>query len=237
VWGALSNRLAANQPWCEQKRLGDDTVIDVAYAPLADGGWITTHLDVSERAKSDERIAYLALNDELTGASNRSVFLQQLETQIASKRPFVIMSLDLDRFKQVNDTYGHAAGDELLRFVVMRLKRTIRAKDVLARMGGDEFAFLFPDLDNRDRVDQIAQQLVHTISQPFKLFAATVEIGASVGIEFSNGEDGIDGEGLMRRADMALYRAKFQGRGMYCYAESPSAMIANFREQLQSIIN
>jgi len=235
AWADTLERLTGNQPWCQQHRLADGAIIDVSYSPVPSGGWITTHLDVTERAKADEKIAYLALNDELTGAANRSVFVQTLDELIASTQPFVIMSLDLDRFKQVNDTFGHAAGDELLKLVVMRLKRTIRSKDLLARMGGDEFAFLFPGLDNRERVDQIAQQMVQVIGQPFKLSAAMVEIGASVGIEFSNGAEAVDGEGLMRRADMALYRAKFQGRGTYCYAESPSAMIANFREQLLNI--
>jgi diguanylate cyclase (GGDEF)-like protein len=184
---------------------------------MSDGGWLTTHEDITERAQSERRIAYLAQHDVLTGLANRAVFTDKLNE--ASKRQkrhgagFTVLMLDLDRFKAVNDTLGHAAGDQLLIEVAGRLRASLRETDVLARLGGDEFAIIQDGEADEQHHGAIivARRIIDMIGKPFELDGHLVNIGTSIGIAFAP-EHGIEPDGLMKCADLALYATKAAGR-------------------------
>jgi diguanylate cyclase (GGDEF)-like protein len=176
---------------------------------------------------ANRRVLELAQTDILTGLPNRAYFLEQLHEINASERAssgFSILMLDLDRFKNVNDSLGHAAGDALLRQVAQRLSSTLRDSDVLARIGGDEFAIIQSACDDqRSGSIELATRIAKLIAQPFQLPGHQVEIGTSVGIALSP-EHGEDLEALLKKADLALYRSK--GAGRNCHTIYDGAMSA-----------
>ena len=216
----------------------DGTLIaryDRALIVLAAGIVITTFLAVYlglasrnslQLSLANRRVLELAQTDILTGLPNRAYFLEQLqEINFGEQRgAYSILLLDLDRFKNVNDSLGHAAGDALLRQVGLRLKSTLRGADVLARLGGDEFAILQAESDDqRAGSVELATRISKLISQPFVLPGHSVEIGTSIGIAMSP-EHGSDQEQLLKKADLALYRSKSAGRNCYTlYDEAMSA--------------
>ena len=167
---------------------------------------------------SEERLRHAAYHDNLTQLSNRLMFREQLRTAIATARSggrrFAILCLDLDGFKQVNDMFGHGAGDELLACVARRLREVTREDDTVARTGGDEFAIIQP-ADHPERAIALAKRLLEVVSQPFELSGRKAVVGISVGIA-AFGEHGDNPDVLMRQADQALYRAKQSGRNGYC---------------------
>jgi diguanylate cyclase (GGDEF)-like protein/PAS domain S-box-containing protein len=174
--------------------------------------------DVSERKKLDAQIVYLAHNDLLTGLANRSMFMKSLEQTIShayrSGTQFAVLCLDLDRFKDVNDTRGHLVGDRLLRLVAERLQACMRQDETVARFGGDEFAILLYQVHDPAVIADLANRIVSSIRRPFSIDGHDIQIGASVGIAIY-GKDAFDAETLLSRADMALYRAKAVGRQTY----------------------
>jgi diguanylate cyclase (GGDEF)-like protein/PAS domain S-box-containing protein len=180
---------------------------------------LTLGLDLTEQKQAEAQIAHLAHFDPLTGLANRALFGKDIERVLARAqrqgRQFALLCLDLDRFKAVNDSYGHIAGDQLLIEVASRLKKCVRKNDVVARMGGDEFAIL-QDIDRPEDAQNLAARIVDTMKMPFLLPCATVEIGASVGIAVSP-TDGLDAHNLLSRADLAMYRVKSQGRNGWCF--------------------
>jgi diguanylate cyclase (GGDEF)-like protein len=194
----------------------DGRFILVTRQPMADGGWLATHEDITERRRTEAEIIHLARHDTLTGLANRAEFNTRLEA--ASKRlkrnggSLTVMMIDLDRFKVVNDTLGHPAGDQLLIEVGKRLRSTVRETDVLARLGGDEFAIIQEDapLQHEDAI-ALALRIISAISKPFDLNGNRASLGASIGIVLAP-EHGTDPEGLLKRADLALYDAKANGR-------------------------
>lgn len=173
------------------------------------------------------RLEGLALHDSLTGLANRHLLERKLGEAVAaceaSDRLTAVYMLDLDRFKPVNDTMGHAAGDALLVQIARRLKENVRATDVVARLGGDEFTIIQTGLIDADAVGQTAQRILADIRRPFSIFDEMVEIGVSIGVALCpvHAEDGRE---LLRRADIALYRAKNAGRD--CFVMFESSMIA-----------
>lgn len=175
--------------------------------------------DVTDVRRSQERIAQLARFDPLTGLANRSLFREQLEDVVdratLSGRPAALLFVDLDRFKAVNDGFGHAAGDLLLRQVAQRLQVLVKGTATIARLGGDEFAVLIPD-GGGDRAEKLAQRIVKDLARPFPLGEegriGAVVVGASVGWALAP-EDGNSPEALLKAADLALYRIKEGGRG------------------------
>jgi diguanylate cyclase (GGDEF)-like protein len=210
----------------------------IVNQPLLDGGWLATHDDVTEQRKSEARIAYLAHHDMLTGLANRAAVAQKIEEASARQRrwgdPFSVLLLDLDRFKNVNDTLGHPAGDALLRQVAVRLKACLRETDVLGRLGGDEFAIIQPgERDQRAAASELADRIIEIFAQPFDVDGNEVNIGTSVGIALAP-EHASDPDDLLKMADLALYRAKSIGRNNYQFFDAQMNEAAGARRELET---
>ena len=186
-----------------------------------------SHTDITDRKDAETQLAQLALCDGLTGLANRRWIEEEIERAlIASRRnrqKIAVMFIDLDRFKDINDTLGHEAGDSLLKRVAERLRSEVRESDAVARHGGDEFIVILIDIARPEDAANVACKLLRTLSAPMKLDGAEIAISASIGISLSP-EDGSDVKTLLRHADTALYRAKEAGKNDYCfYTESFSA--------------
>jgi diguanylate cyclase (GGDEF)-like protein len=193
----------------------------IIFAPIAGGGWIVTVEDVTERVSEEARIAHMARHDALTGLPNRILFRERLESALALSRrnqPFALLCLDLDRFKAVNDSLGHAVGDALLQAVAERMLATIRDIDTPARLGGDEFAIIQTKLERPEQAANLAERLIGALSAPYDIEGRAIVIGVSIGIALVPADDA-DAETVMTNGDLALYRAKFAGRGQYCFFE------------------
>jgi diguanylate cyclase (GGDEF)-like protein/PAS domain S-box-containing protein len=175
-------------------------------------------IDITERKAAEEQIARLARSDGLTGLANRATFMERLrQLYAAAKRGaphFAVLYLDLDRFKPVNDTLGHPIGDRLLQEVAQRLRECTRQSDLVARLGGDEFAILQAELSELANASELATKLLEALSAPFVIEGHGIRIGASIGISPFNAESD-SSEVLLSRADIALYRAKEEGRGQF----------------------
>lgn len=188
--------------------------------------------DIRERREAEDRIRHLAHHDALTGLANRSLLREQLGQVLGAHlrmgEPFAVICLDLDRFKAVNDTLGHSAGDQVLVQVAARLRGCTRAHEMVARTGGDEFVLLQTGVPQPQSVTSFADRLIAAVSAPFDLDGKQASIGASIGIAVCP-QDGNDIEDLLGKADLALYRAKSQGRGVSCFFEP--AMETRMREQ------
>ena len=198
---------------------------------------ITVIDDITERRKSEQRIAFMAHHDPLTGLANRATITQKIEEAAARQRrwatPFTVLLLDLDRFKHVNDTLGHSAGDALLREVAARLKASLRETDSLARLGGDEFAIIQSgEIDQRTAASTLAQRVIQIIAEPFSIDSHEFSIGTSIGIALAP-EHGTDPDLLLKMADMALYRAKFDGRNGYRFFDPEMGAAASERLTLE----
>ncbi|MBF0505739.1 MAG: diguanylate cyclase [Nitrospirae bacterium] len=174
-------------------------------------GYVLTLLDITERKKAEDTIRYMAYHDNLTGLANRSFFDELIDREIIragrNRSSLAIMIIDLDRFKNVNDTLGHHVGDLLLKAVSDRMFRVFRRSDVLARVGGDEFYAILPDIGERENTVMIAEKIIHVLESPFKLEGTDIMITVSIGISLFQ-VDGLDAKTLMRVADHAMYKAK-----------------------------
>lgn len=192
--------------------------------------WIGVLEDVDARRKAQADVAHMAHHDALTGLGNRLLFHQRLEQAIArSSRQGggAVLCLDLDRFKAVNDTLGHPVGDALLCAVTERLRACTRVGDVLARLGGDEFAIIQRDVDQPASASTLAGRIVENLAEPYMIKGHQVVIGASVGVALL--EAGANPDTLLKNADLALYRAKEDGRNRFCFFEP--AMDARMQER------
>jgi len=195
----------------------------LAVALLLAGGVLVFLLRRLRRASaalqtSQDQAQYLAFHDTLTGLPNRALFEDRLRRTLLfasqDKTRVALLYIDLDRFKHINDTLGHPAGDELVRQTAARLKHTIREVDTVARLGGDEFAVILLDVPDVESAEDIAERLLLKLREPFRLIDDQVFVSASVGIALSSGSD-TDADDLLRKADIALYEAKKNGRGRY----------------------
>ena len=194
--------------------------------------------DVTERKKSEQRIAFLAHHDALTGLANRAALVQKIDEAAARQRrrdePFTVLLLDLDRFKQVNDTLGHPAGDALLTEVATRLKSLLRETDVLARLGGDEFAIIQGgEVNQRPAAKALAERIIEVIGKPFDIDGGDVNIGTSIGIALAP-EHHTGSDELLKMADLALYRAKSAGRNGYCFFDPQMSEVASARHEIEN---
>ena len=192
--------------------------------------------DITETLRSQRDASQLAMYDSLTGLANRHHMAGRLATTLTAyqvaKRSCALMMLDLDRFKQVNDTLGHQAGDELLKQVAQRLRRVIDETCEIGRLGGDEFQIVLPDADDRGALGELGHKIITMLSQPYSIDGARCVIGASVGIAIAP-YDGLESEELIRNADLALYAAKGAGRGQYRFYSSDLHSVAEERRQLE----
>jgi diguanylate cyclase (GGDEF)-like protein len=197
-----------------ERRRPNGTVIEVRSTAMPGGGMVRTYADVTARTVAEEMLGRAASHDQLTGLINRNGFTTRREAALATARrnnsELAVLCLDLDRFKAVNDTLGHDAGDQLLIMVAQRMRETARATDVVARVGGDEFAIVLPDA-GLATAEQISQRLLDTIRSPYLIGEETVRIGVSIGLAIYP-SDGGTSEELLRNADSALYKAKATGR-------------------------
>lgn len=200
--------------------------IDLSVNPMRIAGDIKftgVVRDITDRKAALEEINRLALTDPLTGLANRNQFGRKLDDafKIADRQKnwIALLLIDLDKFKPVNDTYGHPAGDALLKQVAGELLKLTRDVDTVARLGGDEFAVLLFEPDSREAVGLVAQRIVETLNQPFEILGQRVKIGGSVGIAF-HPSDANDQETLFKCADLALYAAKDAGRNTFRFCEA-----------------
>ena len=218
-----------------QREANDGRAVAVSHRPMAGGGWVATYEDVTERRLVEARIRFMALHDGLTGLANRRLFRERMEQAV--QRPgegVAVLCLDLDRFKAVNDTLGHAAGDMLLREVTRRLRDSTRSHDLVARLGGDEFAILQTSVRQPEHADALAARLVRVMKQPFELNGQQATIGVSIGIAITQEEES-NAEVMLKNADLALYRAKAEGRNTHCFfaPEMDEAIQARRRIELR----
>ncbi len=194
--------------------------------------------DVTERKKSEQRIAFMAHHDPLTGLANRAAVTQDIEDAAARQRrwgePFSVLLLDLDRFKYVNDTLGHPAGDALLQEVAARLKGFLRETDVLARLGGDEFAIIQAgEANQHDAASALANRIIEMFAKPFNIDGNEINIGTSIGISLAPAH-ATNPDNLLKMADMALYRAKSAGRNGFRFFDPEMSEAASVRHKLES---
>ncbi|WP_323014457.1 putative bifunctional diguanylate cyclase/phosphodiesterase [Devosia sp.] len=196
--------------------------IMMQHHPMKDGGWVSTHEDITEQRQNEARIRHLARHDALTDLPNRIEFLEQMaktEAGLSRGEMAAVLYIDLDHFKAVNDTLGHAVGDEVIKQASARLWGTTRETDVLARLGGDEFALLMRPIDSAADAARVADRIIKSIGTPMLIGGQQIEIGASVGIAIGPG-DGVKTDALVKNADLALYRAKSEGRSTYHFFEA-----------------
>ncbi|WP_375459992.1 putative bifunctional diguanylate cyclase/phosphodiesterase [uncultured Enterovirga sp.] len=199
--------------------LPDGRIIAVSSEPMAGGGWVSTYEDVTERRRVEERLSYMARHDALTGLPNRTLFREHMELLgLRNARP-AVLCLDIDRFKNVNDTLGHPIGDGLLREVAERLGAAAGPDDLLVRLGGDEFALVRADYHGPEEVATLAAEIVESMSRVFEIEGHQIVVSVSVGVAL--GETAThDADRLLKSADMALYRAKAEGRSTFRFFEA-----------------
>ncbi len=212
-----------------ERELSGGGVLEVRTVPLADGSLVRTYTDVTLRKHAERHLQHLARHDALTDLPNRVFFQERLEQALAySERhgsAFAVLSLDLDRFKQINDVQGHAVGDIVLVELAKRLKGELRMEDTVARLGGDEFAIIQTGLSSADESAALARRILRAVHKPFRIDGADYEVGISIGIA-SCPLNGRRADDLMKKADVALYQAKRSGRARFCAFEEAARSAA-----------
>ena len=211
-------------------------LICVTRQPLAGGGWVATHLDVTEQRRSEARITYMAQHDALTDLPNRVLLRERMEHALAVTRSggpdLAVLMLDLDRFKEVNDTLGHPTGDTLLRAVAARLLGCARETTLIARLGGDEFAVIDYVTNPVVEATALAEKIRKALCDPFDLGDHQVIAGTSIGIAIAP-RDGVDCDEILKSADLALYSAKGGGRGAFRFFEPELDQLMHARRNLE----
>ena len=202
---------------------------------MVGGGAVVLVEDITERRNAEARISHLARYDELTALPNRVNFRDEigrlLAIQQGAEQLSALLFVDLDQFKQVNDTLGHPCGDQLLCAVADRLREMLRPEDFVARFGGDEFVVFQQNIHSADDAAGLARRIVDRLSERYKIDNHLVEIGASVGIAMTS--RGVSADTLLKNADMALYRAKADGRGTFCFFRDEMAQVVEARRILE----
>lgn len=213
----------------------DGRTLELTFHPMENGGSVVLVEDITERKNAEAKISHLARYDALTGLPNRTFFREQLDRTLALTRRgghCALLFVDLDQFKHVNDTLGHRVGDAVLSAVADRLRAIVRESDIVARFGGDEFVILQAPVWRREEIDALAKRIVETIAIPYEIDVHQIVIGASVGIALAPA-DGDNGDALYKNADMALYRAKAEGRAAWRFFEAEMDAQAQARRKLE----
>jgi diguanylate cyclase (GGDEF)-like protein/PAS domain S-box-containing protein len=193
----------------------------IRHRPMPGGGWVATHEDITEQRQSEVKIEYMAHHDALTDLANRVLLNDRLEYalgRVSGGEMVAVHHLDLDQFKAVNDTFGHPCGDKLLKIVAERLRRLVGDSDTIARMGGDEFVIVQATISDPADATSLAQRVIDALSEPYAIDGQQAVIGVSIGISVGPG-DGSNPDKLLRNADLALYRAKSDGRSTFRFFE------------------
>jgi diguanylate cyclase (GGDEF)-like protein len=218
-----TNVAVSHEPTDSIVELQNGKTFKIRHRPMPDGGWVATHEDITEQRRSEVKIEYMAHHDALTDLANRVLLNERLEQALGRRihrEEFVaVHHLDLDQFKAVNDTFGHPAGDKLLKIVADRLRGLVRETDTIARMGGDEFVIVQAPISDPADATSLAQRVIEVIGEPFDIDGHQAAIGASIGIAVGP-NDGLRPDRLLRNADLALYRAKGDGRGTFRFFEA-----------------
>ena len=221
MFADFKQRLIDNKEPVLHRRLANGCIVAVRHQPMANGGWVGTYEDITERHRSEENIARMARHDALTDLPNRLLFREKMSDGLARVaavgESMAVMCIDLDNFKTVNDTLGHPFGDRLLRSVGERLRSVIGDGDTIARIGGDEFAVL-QSATTPTVAERLAGSLIETMSQSIVLDGHEFNTGISIGIAIAP-HDGTASDDLMKCADLALYRAKADGRNTFRFFE------------------
>jgi diguanylate cyclase (GGDEF)-like protein len=237
----VEDRLAQirkGEPYDIEIAMCDGSVLAVNHRPMPDGGWVAIHQDITAQKRAETQITYMARHDDLTSLANRAVLLEKMEEELARVRrhgsKFTLFILDLDLFKTVNDTLGHPVGDELLKVVADRLLSCIGETDTVARLGGDEFAILATvDGHQRETAIATANRLLAAVAAPCELDGHHLNIGTSIGIALAP-EHGTAVDQLVKNADLALYRAKAEGRNAYRFFDDAMSIEARRRRAYQN---
>ena len=209
--------LARGKSFSDTRHLKSGRIILVTNQPMPDGGWVDLQEDITEKCQAEQKITWLARHDTLTEIANRFDFRERLDTWFQQLQPgggFALHWIDLDHFKEVNDTLGHPSGDALLKSVAKRLRAILREPDVVARLGGDEFAIIQSGAKTETQAAKLAKRVLRVIGEHHHVLGRQVAAAASIGIALAPSQGG-DAEELLKNADLALYRAKASGRGGY----------------------
>jgi diguanylate cyclase (GGDEF)-like protein len=231
----MLNLVNENRPATRILELHDKRVIAIKHQPMPEGGWISSHEDITEYRRIEARIAHMAHHDVLTELPNRLLLRERLDRALLGPRRekgVAVLCLDLDRFKVINDTLGHTTGDALLKAVGERLAGCVREGDTVARLGGDEFSIVQIASDQPMAATALANRIIAAISAPFDLGNHQVTVGTSIGVAIAP-DDGDTPELLLKNADLALYRAKDEGRGVHRFFEAGMDARMQARSRLQ----
>lgn len=219
-------KVSKREPHVFERTRPNGTILEIRGMPLADGGFVTTYLDVTEQRKNAAMIAHMAHHDMLTGLANRTLLMDRLQMALANARRghrMALHYLDLDKFKPINDRYGHAIGDSVLKRVADAMRRVVRETDTVARLGGDEFVVIQPDIQLAADAAKLAQRLIACISERHFANNADVSVGVSIGVALAP-EDGETPDGMLQKADQALYSAKREGGSRLHFHSIPVTM-------------
>ncbi len=241
MWRIISNGIAFREVMINRRKNGEIYYEQKTITPLKDEDGQITHFvstgkDISEHMEIQQRLNYLANHDVLTGLPNRALFQERLDRSLAQAKrhrsKLVLMFVELDNFKNINDSLGHAVGDRLLKIVGQRLLLCIRESDTVARLGGDEFAVVLESIEDVNNVARVARSILEHIAEPLELAEREVVITASIGVTVFP-EDALDSENLCRNADTAVYRAKELGRNGYQFFTADLTVSASQRMMLE----
>ena len=228
----LKDGISEGKTFNQVVNLPDGRAFSVVNKPLTGGGWLATHEDVTERQRSEERIAHMARHDALTDLPNRTLLLEQLNHEIKRGECLAVLCLDLDHFKSVNDALGHHIGDELLKLVGERLRGCTRELDVVARMGGDEFAIIMTQMEQATDAAALSKRIRESVIKPYQIEGHQIVTDISIGISVAP-MDAVESSELMRNADMAMYDAKADGRGTFRFFEPEMNTRMKVRRELE----